>query len=437
MPDSATALGSSDPAALRRLEDRVSELEAALAASEARYDLVMTGPNEGIWEWNPNTKALKLSARLLSILGFAGGTLHTTSHEWLALVHPNDRPHYEATLIEHLKGRTPHFECQYRVCGHDGTYRWCLARGIARFDDQGRAVHMVGSIGDITLLHEAQTALERRVAERTAALQAEITAREATQRALETAKQQAETASQAKSSFLANMSHELRTPLNAIIGFSEMMALQTLGPLGQSRYVDYARIIHESGGHLLAVINDILDLAKIEAGKLDLHLEPVDLAACATACERLLRAKADEAGVHLTLETAPGLPLLLADPLRLKQILLNLLSNALKFTPSGGHVTVSMNATAGAGITLRVRDTGIGMDEAGMRVALEPFGQATCPPHLSHAGTGLGLPLSRQLVELLGGALILSSTVGHGTIVTLTFPSACTRPAAPERQAAK
>ncbi|MEI9992269.1 MAG: ATP-binding protein [Rhizomicrobium sp.] len=234
----------------------------------------------------------------------------------------------------------------------------------------------------------------------------------------------AEAANRAKSSFLALMSHELRTPLNAIIGFSEVLASELFGPHGVARYRDYSADIHGAGKHLLALINDILDLSKFEAGKMDLQCEPFAVEALFRDCRRMVAVRAQESGIEVVLDVAPGLPELDADRRRVKQILLNLLSNAIKFTPSGGHVRLGAAPTADGGICLCVRDTGIGMTAEQIPMALEPFRQIDSPLSRSQEGTGLGLSLVKALTELHNGTLGIESAVNEGTLISVTFPPA-------------
>jgi signal transduction histidine kinase len=250
----------------------------------------------------------------------------------------------------------------------------------------------------------------------------DITEQRQAERRLAAAKEEAEAASRTKSEFLANMSHELRTPLNAIIGFSDVMQSELLGPLG-ARYRSYAQDIQQSGEHLLKIINDILDLSKIEAGRLTLHEEVVDPAAMARDCARLVRARAEEAGVTLQLRMPADAPRQLsADAVKLKQILLNLLSNAVKFTPRGGRVEVALLRGSAGNLEIAVRDTGIGMSESEIAIALQPFRQIESTFARTHEGTGLGLPLTKALVELHGGSMRIESRPGDGTTVTVAFP---------------
>jgi signal transduction histidine kinase len=232
---------------------------------------------------------------------------------------------------------------------------------------------------------------------------------------------EAEAASRAKSEFLANMSHELRTPLNAIIGFAEVIERETFGPT-VPRYREYASDIHGSGRHLLQVINDILDLAKVEAGQMLLHEARLDPALVMQGCVRLIKPRAAKSNVRVYTAFDPNLPVLLADEARLRQIALNLLSNAVKFTKAGGRVSISTGVDTAGGITIAVTDTGIGMTEDEIRIALEPFRQVTSSLSRTNEGTGLGLPLTKTLVELHGGRLEISSAPGRGTTVTAHFP---------------
>jgi PAS domain S-box-containing protein len=228
-------------------------------------------------------------------------------------------------------------------------------------------------------------------------------------------------ASEAKSVFLANMSHELRTPLNAIIGFSDLMRLELFGPLGSSRYREYVEDIHKSGVHLLSLINDVLDLSRLDAGRTPLVEENISLYALVGETCRIVEVQAEQSGLKLIVDVPAGLARLRADERRIRQILLNLLSNAIKFTPAGGTVTVKAFETA-CGMVLQVCDNGIGIAKADMPRVFERFGQVDSKLSRKYEGTGLGLPLARQLIELHGGALTLESEENGGTVVTILFP---------------
>nr|WP_193370193.1 ATP-binding protein [Pelagibius marinus] len=239
---------------------------------------------------------------------------------------------------------------------------------------------------------------------------------------LASARDEAQAANRAKSDFLANMSHELRTPLNAIIGFSEIMVHQLHGGLGSERYEEYANDIHQSGRHLLEIINDILDIAKVEAGRLELRENVIQVQELFESCHRLMGERADSAGVTLIIEPSEDLPVLIGDDTRLRQILLNLLSNAIKFTPQGGEVVLRTSISPNGRPQFHVEDNGIGMTEQEISLAMQPFTQIDNSLARKYEGTGLGLPLTKALVELHSGELELSSDRGSGTTATVTLP---------------
>jgi len=230
-------------------------------------------------------------------------------------------------------------------------------------------------------------------------------------------------ASHAKSNFLALMSHELRTPLNAIIGFSEVLGGEMFGALGNGRYRDYAHDIHGAGRHLLALINDILDLSKAEAGKFELNCEEIAAKDLISECMKLMRGRAVEARLSLTRGVDGTIPPLYVDRLRVKQILLNLLSNAVKFTPPGGAVRISVERGNEGSLALSVSDTGIGIAPEFIQAALEPFRQIASPFARNVEGTGLGLALAKALMECHGGTLELESALNLGTTARLIFPA--------------
>jgi two-component system cell cycle sensor histidine kinase PleC len=242
-----------------------------------------------------------------------------------------------------------------------------------------------------------------------------------TVRQLDRARHRAEESSRVKSQFMANMSHELRTPLNAIIGFSEVIRDALVGPVAP-RYRDYARDIHASGKHLLGLINDVLDLSRIELGRLEIHEEPIDLAKVARDCHRLIADRIASGGLKFATEIPSDLPGVLGDELRVKQIVLNLLSNAVKFTPAGGRIVLAISAAPDGTVVLTVTDTGIGMTPEEIPIALEPFRQIDSALNRRYEGSGLGLPLARTLAELHGGVLSVSSAAGSGTTVSVSFP---------------
>ncbi len=251
---------------------------------------------------------------------------------------------------------------------------------------------------------------------------ATITKQKRIEREIKAAKEDAELASRAKSSFLAIMSHELRTPLNAIIGFSEIMDMKMFGPVGGEQYRDYVKDIHESGKHLLSMINDILDLSKIEAGKMDIREESVSLIQLSKDACSLIRDKARNKDIEIIYDFPDDLPEVLVDHRMIKQVLLNLLSNALKFMEKNGKVTLKAKQSENGGIVFSVIDTGIGMTAGEIELALTPFTQIEGSFVRKYDGTGLGLPLAKSLIELHGGVMKIESTPGSGTKASLYFP---------------
>ena len=253
-------------------------------------------------------------------------------------------------------------------------------------------------MGDAVLRHRA------RVAEHSARLEAEF-------------------ASRIKSEFIANMSHELRTPLNSIIGFSKLIAEQTPGSLSVEDSKEYASLIQDAAGHLLAVINDILDISKIQSGKFQLNLRELSLDEVLRPCVAGLRLSAENSGVTLTCVIDDDLPDLSADGVKLRQVFTNLVTNAIKFTQSGGSVAVTGKIDPGQGVAIVIRDSGIGMTEDELRVAVTPFGQVDGGHNRWREGTGLGLPIAEALVKLHGGSLEIASTKNVGTAVTVRMPA--------------
>ena len=288
-------------------------------------------------------------------------------------------------------------ETRFEVRRHDGKTRPMLSTEFPVFDHEHNIIGIGGIDNDI---------FERKRAEDN----------------LLVAMDAAESANHAKSEFMANMSHELRTPLNAIIGFSEIMAGEIFGPVGSPQYRDYAKDINASGTHLLEIINNMLDLSKIEANKFDLQEQTVDVPHAVRACVTLVQGRADKQGVKIQTVISDKAPYLYCDERGLKQVILNLMTNAVKFTPEGGALTIETWSNETEGYVLRFRDTGIGIAAEDIPMVLTSFGQVESAISRVQQGTGLGLPLTKSIVELHGGSFELTSEVGVGTTVRISFP---------------
>ncbi len=279
----------------------------------------------------------------------------------------------------------------------DGSYFWTAAIISPIRDETGRNTHFVAMYEDITQRKEAEAAMELAI-------------------------EQAEIANRAKTELLANMSHELRTPLNAIIGFSDAMLKEVFGPLANDKYLDYANDMNNSGTHLLELVNDILDVSAIESGKLRLHEEELDITAVLDASIRLIAHRAGEEKIRLKANYDGNLPKLFADERRIKQIALNLLSNSAKFTEEGGEISVSASMDANGMMEVVFADTGIGMDENEVALALTKFGQVDGSLARKYEGTGLGLPLTQNLVKAHEATFSIESQKGTGTTISIKFP---------------
>lgn len=370
-----------------------SEREAlALQASERRFRSLVQNSFDLIVVIDSGHRITYASPSAVAVLGIEPDTLVDLC--LTDLVDPQDRRDVDLTLD--MLARDGAAALEWRLVRSDGDRRLFDVSARDLLGDS--AVRgMVLTLRDITY--------ERRTAE-------ELTA----------AKELAELANRSKSEFLANMSHELRTPLNAIIGFSEIIRDQALGPVGTAEYADYAGDINRSGARLLEVINDILDIAKIEAGQVELSEEDIDLGFSIKACCWLMRDRAREGGVEISMTIPEGFPRLLADERKLKQALVNLLSNAVKFTPEGGEVEIRASLEEDGGCRIEVIDTGIGIAPESIDRVAAPFVQADTSLGRKYEGAGLGLAIAKSLTRLHDGTLKIDSTLGKGTVVTLLFP---------------
>ena len=382
----------------KRFEADLAAKSAALAKSESRFRTLVTNIPGIVYRCliDADWTDVYVSDYSEALTGYpASDFIDKRVRSYTSITHPDDREMIGRTVAQAVEQRRP-FELDYRILHRDGQVRWVREYAQAVFDANGRPIYLDGIIFDIT-------------------------DRKAFEAALSLAKEQAESASRAKSEFLAVMSHELRTPLNAIIGFSEIVLRETFGPIANPRYRGYIDDIHGSGGHLLELINDILDLSKAEAGQIELMEEPVEVEPLVSACIAMLSQRAQQAGVELIAEVAGDLPTLLADERKLRQALLNLVTNGIKFTPPEGQVRVSARM-AGGNLRLEVADTGIGIAKDDIPKALSPFGQIDSALSRRHAGTGLGLPLTKRLIEAHGATFSIESEFGAGTRVTIEFP---------------
>ncbi|MEZ5670616.1 MAG: ATP-binding protein [Alphaproteobacteria bacterium] len=347
----------------------------------------------------------------------AGLQLHLTQRgtEWEPVSHIESvtpRPADPAAAIDVLDFRLVHGEARL-------TFDWYLFEAF----DGGPATGLgtVVTLGGVALTLLLGT-LVGVLAVQNAAIRRSVALR--TQE-LEATRDEAEAANRAKSEFLASVSHELRTPLNAIIGFSEVIMREVRGPIGHPRYSEYARDIHTSGRHLLGVINSIIDLSAIESGEFHLNEEPVSLQASIDAVIRIIGLSAEKRGLTIKRDVPAALPRLLADKTAIEQILINLGTNAVQFTPKGGTVAFAAGQSGDA-IWLMVSDTGIGMDAAEQQRALQPFGQVVSPMSRVSQGAGLGLPIAKELAQRHGGVFELTSRPGEGTRIRILFDSSRT-----------
>ncbi|TCS63530.1 PAS domain-containing sensor histidine kinase [Varunaivibrio sulfuroxidans] len=371
------------------------QAEKALRDSEERYALAIDGAAEGIWDWNLPEDCVYTSDVLRNMLSYKSNRIKSRS--WMKTIHPADRERFRRSLLQHLKGKSEIFSIEYRLNSKNMGMRWVRQRGKALRDETGRAYRIAGSLSDVT-------------------------ERVAFQKSLKKAKETAEVANRVKSEFLANMSHELRTPLNAIIGFSDIMCTGLFGKI-DARYQDYIQSIHDSGAHLLGLINDILDVSRIEVGKLELNDDIIAPLDAIDAAVGLVRPDADAAKIALVVHIEDGLPPIRVDARRFRQILLNLLSNAVKFTAEGGRVTLTAAIDRTGAFVISIADTGIGMSSDEINLSITPFGQVDSTLSRKYEGTGLGLPLAKNFVEMHGGRFLLDSTPGQGTNVTIMLPT--------------
>ncbi len=370
--------------------------EVALEQSELKHRRIYENATEGIFQADTSGTFINVNPAMAVILGYGSSAeLINEVSSFIKEVYIDPKI-AEKHLMLVSKGQFLIDEIYQWRC-KDGTLTWAALNAHGVFDDEGKMLYLEGTLSDMNDRVRAEVNLRK-------------------------AKEMAELANRAKSEFLANMSHELRTPLNAIIGFSELLTSEAFGELGHPNYKEYSADIHGAGRHLLGLINDVLDVAKVEAGQLQLSERKIDLAAVIQSCFRMLSVRAAEAGVSLLTELPKEMPTFIGDETRIKQILANLVSNAVKFTNQDGTVTVAVEIRPDNGIDIRVEDTGIGIDEKDLPRVLDRFGQVQTSYARNNEGTGLGLTLVQMLCEVHGGRFTLESEVGVGTVCTVTFP---------------
>ncbi len=374
-----------------------SKASQALAQSELKHRRIYENATEGIFQVNNKGTFINCNPALASMLGYASPEeLVKSVKSYVEEIYTSEKM-AEKHLMLLTKGQFLIDELHQWRC-QDGSLTWGALNAHAIFDKKGKVEYFEGTLTDMN-----------------ARVQAELNLRKA--------KEMAELANRAKSEFLANMSHELRTPLNAIIGFSEILQSEAFGSLGHENYKDYSNDIHDAGKHLLDVINDVLDVAKIEAGQLQLCETSMDLNVTVASCIRMLSVRAQNARISLIDELPDHIPGFTGDETRIKQIIVNLASNSIKFTNEGGKVTIGITVRKDGGVTLYVSDTGIGIAKKDIPRVLDRFGQVQTSYARNNEGTGLGLTLVQMLVEIHGGTFKLESEVGVGTTCILEFPA--------------
>ena len=385
---------------LLQREQARQQAEASVRASQSRLQMALDAAQIGDWDINLRTGAIRHSVQHDRCYGYTDTATDWTAERFFECIHPDDRERVRRHVEQTTRERTSWLD-EFRVVWPDGSVHWLTSRGafLSRPDEPG---FIVGVVIDSTARKQAEDLRLHSVR-----LQAE--------------NRQMQEATRLKSEFLANMSHELRTPLNAVIGFAEI--LRASGPqLAEEKRVDYLSHIATSGRHLLRLINDVLDLSKVESGKFDLVPEPLQLPQLVNEVAGVLQVEAARKGVQMSIEIDPVVGELVLDPARLRQMLYNLLSNAIKFTGTGGRVVLRAMPQGEQHVRIEVGDNGIGIAAADLPKLFHQFQQVHTGLAKPHGGTGLGLALTRHLVELHGGSVGVRSTLGSGSVFHVELP---------------
>jgi PAS domain S-box-containing protein len=382
------------------VSNKVREATRELASSQERFELAMEATNLGVYDYRPATGELIINDRWAAMLGYTQADMGGHIDAFSRLIHPDDEEQTWALFAKHAEGDTPRFDAEFRMCNTDGDYVWIRSVGkvVERAKD-GSPLRFLGIHTDITQQREADAELH-------------------------SARERADAANAAKSAFLANMSHELRTPMNAILGYSEML-MEEAEELEQDEFIPDLKKISQAGNHLLALINDVLDLSKIESGKMEIFPEEIDVARLIDEVIATAQPLVEKQQNQLIIERDENLGKAHQDLTKVRQTLFNLLSNASKFTE---HGTITLRVTqqtkqCDAWLSFAVSDTGIGIPQDKLEHIFKEFSQADESTTRDFGGTGLGLSISKRFCEMLGGELKVESEVGKGSTFTILIPA--------------